>query len=110
MDTEKLERVNNEYDEIFNRYNSKKEELKKFRNKLMDLINEIDLLGQEYDKVIKNNYEIRTKYEATIRMGNELGGIWYDIKYQSRQLSLVKRITQNIEEYSRRFRNTFKFY
>lgn len=110
MDTEKLERVNNEYDEIFNRYNSKKEELKKFKNKLIDLINEIDLLDQEYDKIIKSNYAIKTRYESTIRMGNELGGIWYDRKYQSRQLSLVKRITQNIEEYSRRFRNTFKFY
>lgn len=110
MDEEKLNRVNQEYDEVVERYNNKKEDLQKFKNKLIDLINEIDLLDQEYDKIIKTNYEIKMKYETTIRRGDELCGIWYDRKYQSRQLSLVKRISQNTEEYSRRFRKTFKFY
>lgn len=88
--------------------NAKIAELDSYKKKLQDAISEIEYTQNLYKQNIANNESTYNKQMKRIENGDCPG--WYYIEgiHNFKQTGVLKRVIQNLEEYSRRFRNSFK--
>lgn len=88
--------------------NAKIAELDSYKKKLQDVISEIEYTQNLYKQNIAKNESSYNEHMKRIENGDSFG--WYFIEgmHNFKQTGFLKRVIQNLEEYSRRFRNSFK--
>lgn len=82
-------------------------ELKNYKNELYRVVKEIEYLEHKFNNdiiTLNNNYE---KYFKQLTNNPGLR-FWFYRNTYIREIGVLKRTIQNLEEYSRRFRNSFK--
>lgn len=87
---------------------SKIEKLENYKQKLKEVISEIEYIQGLYsDNIVSNNKKFE-KYKIECEEDENFKYFWIGPLNIPRQTGLLKRLIQNIEEYSRRFRGSFK--
>lgn len=88
--------------------NAKIAELDSYKKKLQDVISEIEYTQNLYKQNIAKNESSYNKHMKRIENGDSFGWYYIEGMHSFKQTGLLKRVIQNLEEYSRRFRNSFK--
>ena len=88
--------------------NAKIAELESYKRKLQDVLSEIEYTQNLYKQNIANNESSYNEHMKRIENGNWSGWYYMEGMHNFKQTGVLKRAIQNLEEYSRRFRNSFK--
>lgn len=88
--------------------NAKIAELDSYKKRLQDAISEIEYTQNLYKQNIANNESSYNEQMKRIENGDCSGRYYIEGMHNFKQTGVLKRVIQNLEEYSRRFRNSFK--